>query len=120
MHFHEMQSRQASRGALDYSALELPGAACAAMEFEPSTGRPTFRLRPGSPGGSEALALARRMNPAPAWIAGCSDGFGPGPSNGESRLDPVNGVSFTPRPYTGGKPRLFCLGMVEISRQPAS
>jgi ATP-dependent DNA helicase RecG len=26
MHFHEMQSRQASRGALDYSALELPGA----------------------------------------------------------------------------------------------
>ncbi|MEO7794720.1 MAG: hypothetical protein ABIV06_08080, partial [Thermoanaerobaculia bacterium] len=37
------------------AAMELPGAACAAMEFEPSTGRPTFRLLAGSPGGSEAL-----------------------------------------------------------------
>ena len=51
------------------AALELPGAACAAMEFEPSTGRPTFRLLPGSPGGSEALALARRMDLPPEWIA---------------------------------------------------
>jgi len=51
------------------AAMELPGAACAAMEFEPSTGRPTFRLLPGSPGGSEALALARRMNLPAAWIA---------------------------------------------------
>lgn len=51
------------------AALELPGAGCAAMEFEPSTGRPTFRLLPGSPGGSEALALARRMELPAAWIA---------------------------------------------------
>jgi DNA mismatch repair protein MutS2 len=51
------------------AALELPGAACAAMEFEPSTGRPTFRLLPGSPGGSEALALARRMDLPKEWIA---------------------------------------------------
>ena len=51
------------------AAMELPGAACAAMEFEPSTGRPTFRLLPGSPGGSEALALARRMDLPGAWIA---------------------------------------------------
>lgn len=51
------------------AAMELPGAACAAMEFEPSTGRPTFRLLPGSPGGSEALALARRMELPAAWIA---------------------------------------------------
>ncbi|MEO8277045.1 MAG: Smr/MutS family protein [Thermoanaerobaculia bacterium] len=51
------------------AALELPGAACAAMEFEPSSGRPTFRLLPGSPGGSEALALARRMELPFAWIA---------------------------------------------------
>jgi DNA mismatch repair protein MutS2 len=50
------------------AAMELPGAACAAMEFEPSSGRPTFRLRPGSPGGSEALALARRLHLAPEWI----------------------------------------------------
>ena len=51
------------------AALELPGAACAAMEFAPSTGRPTFRLIPGSPGGSEALALARRMELPAEWIA---------------------------------------------------
>ncbi|MDQ1348779.1 MAG: mismatch repair protein MutS2 [Acidobacteriota bacterium] len=51
------------------AALELPGATCAAMEFEPSTGRPTFRLLPGSPGGSEALALARRMDLPVEWIA---------------------------------------------------
>ena len=51
------------------AAMELPGAACAAMEFEPSSGRPTFRLLPGSPGGSEALALARRMDLPAAWIA---------------------------------------------------
>ncbi len=51
------------------AAMERPGAACAAMEFEPSSGRPTFRLRPGSPGGSEAIALARRMALPEAWIA---------------------------------------------------
>ncbi len=43
------------------AALEMRGAACAAMEFERETGRPTFRLMPGPPGGSEALALARRL-----------------------------------------------------------
>ena len=51
------------------AALELPGATCAAMEFEPSTGRPTFRLLPGSPGGSEALALAGPMDLPAEWIA---------------------------------------------------
>jgi DNA mismatch repair protein MutS2 len=48
------------------AALELPGAGCAAMEFDPASGQPTYRLRPGAPGGSEALALARRLGlPAP-------------------------------------------------------
>jgi DNA mismatch repair protein MutS2 len=50
------------------AALELDGAACAAMEFEPQTGRPTFRLVPGPPGGSEALALARRLGLPAAWL----------------------------------------------------
>jgi DNA mismatch repair protein MutS2 len=50
------------------AALERAGAACAAMEFDPASGRPTFRLRPGPPGGSEALALARRMALPAAWI----------------------------------------------------
>ena len=50
------------------AALEMDGAACAAMEFEPRTGRPTFRLVPGPPGGSEALALARRLGLPAAWL----------------------------------------------------
>jgi DNA mismatch repair protein MutS2 len=50
------------------AALELPGATCAAMEFDPATGRPTFRLVPGPPGGSEALALARRLGLPAEWL----------------------------------------------------
>jgi DNA mismatch repair protein MutS2 len=50
------------------AALEMDGAACAAMEFDPETGRPTFRLVPGPPGGSEALALARRLGLPAEWL----------------------------------------------------
>jgi DNA mismatch repair protein MutS2 len=50
------------------AALEMDGAACAAMEFDPRTGRPTFHLLPGPPGGSEALALARRLGLPAAWL----------------------------------------------------
>lgn len=50
------------------AALELPGAACAAMEFDPDTGRPTFRLVPGPPGASEAIALARRLGLPREWL----------------------------------------------------
>jgi DNA mismatch repair protein MutS2 len=50
------------------AALEMDGAACAAMEFDPGTGRPTFHLMPGPPGGSEALALARRLGLPAAWL----------------------------------------------------
>lgn len=50
------------------AALELPGATCAAMEFNPDSGRPTFRLVPGPPGGSEALALARRLGLPADWL----------------------------------------------------
>lgn len=50
------------------AALELEGSTCAAMEFDPASGRPTFRLVPGPPGASEALALARRLGLAPAWL----------------------------------------------------
>ncbi|HSC21418.1 MAG TPA: hypothetical protein VLC07_06795, partial [Solirubrobacterales bacterium] len=50
------------------AALELPGASCAAMEFDPETGRPTFRLVPGPPGGSEALALGRRLGLPREWL----------------------------------------------------
>jgi DNA mismatch repair protein MutS2 len=50
------------------AALEMGGASCAAMEFDPETGRPTFRLLPGPPGGSEALALARRLGLPAEWL----------------------------------------------------
>lgn len=50
------------------AALELEGAACAAMEFDAATGEPTFRLMPGTPGGSEALALARRLGLPASWL----------------------------------------------------
>lgn len=50
------------------AALETDGAFCAAMQFDSSTGEPTYRLQPGPPGGSEALALAHRLGlPAP-WL----------------------------------------------------
>lgn len=49
-------------------ALERPGAACAAMEFDAESGEPTFRLRPGAPGGSQALALARRLGLPRRWL----------------------------------------------------
>ena len=50
------------------AAMEHDGAWCAAMEFDPESGAPTFRLRPGAPGGSEALALARRLGLPGAWL----------------------------------------------------
>jgi DNA mismatch repair protein MutS2 len=50
------------------AALETEGASCAAMEFDPQTHAPAFRLVPGPPGGSEALALARRLGLPAAWL----------------------------------------------------
>ena len=50
------------------SALETDGAFCAAMEFDGDSGKPTYRLLPGPPGGSEAVALARRLGLPAAWL----------------------------------------------------
>lgn len=50
------------------AALEYDGSSCAAMEFDSVTGGPTFRLVPGPPGGSEALALARRLGLPAEWL----------------------------------------------------
>ncbi|MDX1642933.1 MAG: hypothetical protein R3244_01105, partial [Thermoanaerobaculia bacterium] len=59
--------------AVASTALDRPGAACAAMEFDRETGRPTFRLIPGPPGGSEAIALGQQLGLAPAWLARARD-----------------------------------------------
>ncbi len=56
-------------GQLAALALERPGAACAAMEFDAERGAPRYRLVPGPPGGSEALALARRVGLAEELVA---------------------------------------------------
>ncbi|MEM8931211.1 MAG: hypothetical protein AAGE94_08545, partial [Acidobacteriota bacterium] len=50
------------------AALEADGAFCAAMQFDASSGEPTYRLLPGPPGGSEALALAHRLGLPKAWV----------------------------------------------------
>ncbi len=50
------------------AALSTGGAFCAAMQFDGDTGRPTYRLLPGPPGGSEALALARRLELPGEWL----------------------------------------------------
>ena len=50
------------------AALDQEGAACAAMEFSAASGEPTYRLLPGPPGASEALALARRLGLPPEWL----------------------------------------------------
>ncbi len=50
------------------AALETGGAFCAAMQFDSDTGQPTYRLLPGPPGGSEALALAQRLGLPRSWI----------------------------------------------------
>jgi len=50
------------------AALEMDGAGCAAMEFSADSGEPTFHLLPGPPGGSEALALARRLGLPAEWL----------------------------------------------------
>ena len=50
------------------AALESEGASCAAMSFDPDSGLPTYRLVIGPPGGSRALALARRLGLPAAWL----------------------------------------------------
>jgi len=59
------------------AALELAGASCAAMQFDSSSGAPTYRLLIGPPGGSEALALARRLRLPDAWLDRAEELLGP-------------------------------------------
>ena len=50
------------------AALEIEGAFCGAMLFDSERHQPTYRLLPGPPGASEALALARRLGLPDVWI----------------------------------------------------
>jgi DNA mismatch repair protein MutS2 len=56
-------------GRVAGEAMQLPGAFCAAMDFEPESGEPRYRLLPGPPGSSEAIALARRLGFDPRLLA---------------------------------------------------
>jgi len=73
-------------------ALDRPGASCAAMEFDSDTGRPTYRLRPGSPGSSEALALARRLGLPTNLVERAEDLLGPEHRNLQRLLQEVEEV----------------------------
>lgn len=64
-------------GRLAAFALEQEAAFCAAMEFDAETGNPTYKLLPGAPGGSEALALARRLGLPAEWIGRAEELLGP-------------------------------------------
>lgn len=63
--------------AIAARALDLERAECAAMEFDAGSGRPTYRLVPGPPGGSEALALARRLELPSEWLDRAEELLGP-------------------------------------------
>ncbi len=60
------------------AALERQGAACAAMQFDPASHRPTFELLPGAPAGSEALALGRRLGLPAEWLDRADELLGSG------------------------------------------
>lgn len=60
------------------AALEAEGAFCAAMEFDGDSGRPTYRLVAGAPGGSEAVALARRLELPSEWLDRADELLGTG------------------------------------------
>ncbi len=73
-------------------ALERPGASCAAMEFDSETGRPTYHLRPGAPGSSEALALGRRLGLPAGWLERAGQLLGPEHRNLQRLLQEVEGI----------------------------
>ena len=73
-------------------ALERPGASCAAMEFDSETGRPTYRLRPGAPGSSEALALAGRLGLPDSLLERAEELLGPEHRNLQRLLQEVEVV----------------------------
>lgn len=54
--------------AVASAAAEISGAVSASMEFDRETHSPTFRLIPGPPGGSEAIALARQLELPEPWL----------------------------------------------------
>lgn len=63
------------------AAAQQAGAVCAAMQFDSKTGSPTYRLERGSPGGSHALALARRLGLPAEWLDRAESILGPGHSD---------------------------------------
>jgi DNA mismatch repair protein MutS2 len=70
----ELQGRGASviatthHGELKLFAHSTPGVTNASVEFDPETFAPTYRLSIGTPGRSNAIAIARRLGMPPAVI----------------------------------------------------
>jgi DNA mismatch repair protein MutS2 len=65
-------------GELKAFAYEAPGFENAAMEFDPKTLRPTYRLIMGTPGASHALRIAERYGIPPEVVEQAREGLGEG------------------------------------------
>lgn len=74
------------------AALDLDGAACSAMAFDSASGRPTYQLIAGTPGGSEAIALARRLGLPSEWVGRAEAMLGPEHGRLQRLLAEVEGV----------------------------
>lgn len=73
-------------------AMESAGAFCAAMEFDDESGEPLYRLRPGAPGSSEALALARRLGLDASLLTAAEERLGPEGLDYRRLLSDVEGL----------------------------
>jgi DNA mismatch repair protein MutS2 len=73
-------------GAVKAWAFATPGATCAAMEFDRSTLRPTYRIHLGAAGVSAGLDIAERLGMQAAIVARARARLGPDAQRGEEYL----------------------------------
>lgn len=68
-------------------ALERERAVCAAMEFDPESLRPTYRLLVGAPGTSAGLDIAGRLGLAPRIVQRARESLGPANRQSETYVE---------------------------------